>query len=102
MTATDWRSREENLAEACSILGSAHNHLGLTAHLETCLQRFHGRPYSVVFAGKFSDALHSTIANPALRKLSRLGSIDQVSDNAAVLTDINVAKRTIHLYGHDA
>lgn len=102
MTVADWRSREENLAEACSILGSGHNRLGLTAHLETRIQRFHGRPYSVVFAGKFSDALHSTIANPALRTLSRLGGIDQVSDNAAVLTDIDVAKRAIHLYGHEA
>jgi hypothetical protein len=61
-----------------------HNDLGLTEPLEVAVRYFHDRPYRVLDAYRFTDALVSTISDPAVRAPPPVGAIDQYVDNTDV------------------
>lgn len=85
LTAPDWPTREARLAHAYEEIAAAHNTLGLTAPLDPATRPYHSRPYRVLRADRFAEALAATVTDPAIRALPLLGAIDQHVDNADAL-----------------
>ncbi len=82
--ATDWRTREQHLSEAYTVVAEMHNSLGLSHPLPTVVSGFHERPYQVIHAEQFASALVSQITDPTAKYLAQrrlIGSIDQFSDS---------------------
>ncbi|GAA3447008.1 DUF4037 domain-containing protein [Planomonospora venezuelensis] len=86
LAAADWRERERHLGRAYERMAALHNRLGLTDPLETSLRAYHARPFQVIGAQRFADALTASIADPAVAALPPVGSIDQFADSTDLLT----------------
>lgn len=71
-----------------------HNDLKLTEPLDVHVRHVHTRPFLVLDAHRFTDALIGTISDPALRALPPVGTIDQYVDSTD-LTDRNHTGRRI-------
>ncbi|WP_345556895.1 DUF4037 domain-containing protein [Streptomonospora halophila] len=83
--AASWRDREHHLAAAYERVAAAHNALGLTPDLNPRTRPYHARPFRVLHAERFAQALLETVADGAVRALPPTGSIDQYTDSADVL-----------------
>jgi hypothetical protein len=82
--AQTWPEREAALCEAGVALARMHNALGLTEPLAEQPEQFFSRPFRVIGAGRFTEALLSGVTDPAVVGLARrplIGSIDQFSDS---------------------
>jgi hypothetical protein len=86
LSARGWQEREQHLSSAYEVAAGLHNDLGLTEPLDVTVRYFHDRPFRVLDAYRFTDALVSTISDPAVRALPPVGAIDQYVDNTD-LTD---------------
>ena len=86
LSARRWQEREQHLSSAYEIAAGLHNELGLTEPLDVEVRYFHDRPFRVLDAYRFTNALVSTISDPALSALPPVGAIDQYVDNTD-LTD---------------
>ena len=90
LSAGSWQEREEHLSRAYEYLAAWHNELGITEMLPEKTTPFFGRPFRVIWGGKFSNAICARITDPTVRCLTRfplIGSIDQFSDNTDLLSD---------------
>ena len=99
LEAHDIATREEGWVVAVEALARRHNALGLTAELDPTARHFHSRPFRVLDAGRFATACIETVADPLLRKLPRVGGIDQLADSTDVLSHPQVARRLTTFYG---
>ncbi|EMD26490.1 hypothetical protein C791_3334 [Amycolatopsis azurea DSM 43854] len=86
LSAQSWQERERHLSLAYEIAGRLHNDLGLTEPMDVKVRYFHDRPFRVLDAYRFTDALVSTIGDAAVRALPPVGAIDQYVDSTD-LTD---------------
>jgi hypothetical protein len=94
LTADDWHSREAALVEAYEAVARRHNELGVTEPVDPAARQFWGRPFRVLFAERFVDALRSAITDPAMRALAHpVGSVDAISDNTALLDNADLVRR---------
>jgi hypothetical protein len=95
-----WRQREEHLTLAYEYVARMHNDLALTKPLAPQVSQFHGRPFQVLHAERFAEALLAEIEDPEVRALPRyLGSIDQFVDSTDVLSWPERAARAKAMYG---
>jgi hypothetical protein len=69
VAATDHPTRERLLCDAYEIVAEAQNAAGLADPVDPTRRRYHGRPYLVLHAERFSRALHDTITDPELRSM---------------------------------
>jgi hypothetical protein len=77
-----WQDREAGTVGAVRILAERHNALGLTEHIDPTPRPFHQRPFTVMDAERFADALTASIQDPAVQALpAHLGGIDQYLDS---------------------
>jgi hypothetical protein len=95
LSATAWKERETGLCAAYQILGRAQNHLALTEPVDPSVRPYHDRPFLVLHAERFADPLRRSIADPAVRNLPLLGTIDQVVDNTDILTSCARTRRVM-------
>lgn len=95
LAATGWPDRQRYLGRAYRIAADAHNRLGLTPPLDPGTRLFYDRPYQVLHAGRFADALAATITDPAIRLLPPVGGADQVLDNTDALGDLRYPRAVI-------
>lgn len=102
LAASDAQTREDALCEAYAIAGKQHNALGITLPLDTATAQFYGRPYRVLNAGRFAEALAQQIADDEvceiMRAAGRIGAIDQLSDTTDLLMRPNISGRLRALY----
>jgi hypothetical protein len=85
--AHHWEERGDLLGQACELLACKQNDLGLAEAQEEKVSFFHGRPFKVIGAEKFSAALVERISDPTVQKIAKkglVGSIDQFSDNTVL------------------
>jgi Domain of unknown function (DUF4037) len=90
--AHSWQERERYLSPAYELCATLHNDLGLTERLDPKVRYFHSRPFLVLDAYRFTDALIATVRDPYLRTLPPVGAIDQFVDSTD-LTDRGCADR---------
>ncbi len=95
--ARSWSERERGIVEALAILGTRQNDLGLSVAVDPTPRPFFDRPFMVVDAERFANALDEAITDPAVKALPRhLGGIDQFVDStdALVSRELRDAIRT--------
>ena len=99
LAARTWRDRERHLSSAYEIVAALHNDLGLTEPLDTSIRDYFSRPFEVLGADRFAEALLATITDPALRRLPPVGAIDQYVDSTDLIDRNYVARRTRYING---
>jgi hypothetical protein len=76
----DWQARQQPLAEAYELMARMHNALGVTPPVDPRPRLFFNRPFLVLFADRFVDALGDAVEDEALRTLPPIGGVDQFAD----------------------
>jgi hypothetical protein len=100
LTASSEPERERALGAGYTGLAERQNQLRLTPPLPTELSAFHERPFSVIHADRFVEALEAAIVDPAVRALPpHVGSISQWTDATDVLSYPAWYDRLRPLYG---
>ncbi len=85
--AGSWREREEYLVAVYRTLGAMHNRLGVTDPVEVEIGYFYDRPFRVINAHAFIDALSGAIEDAEVSAISgRMGAVDQFSDSTDLLS----------------
>ena len=98
--ARGWQERQQHLVRAYEVVATMHNDLGITEPLSTVASRFHGRPFLVMHAWRFADAIRDRIEDERVRRLPEaIGSIDQFVDSTDVLTSPALRRRLKAIYG---
>ncbi|MEU8379345.1 DUF4037 domain-containing protein [Streptosporangium sp. NPDC048865] len=87
VAATGWRERERHLGVVYRRVASLHNRMGVAPALEGSLRPYHRRPFQVIDAARFADALGGAITDERVRALPPIGSIDQFGGSVDLLTD---------------
>ncbi|WP_433261912.1 DUF4037 domain-containing protein [Actinosynnema sp. CS-041913] len=95
LAATSWSDRERHLATAYSTVARIHNRLGLTEPLDPATGPYYERPFQVLRAGRFADALISGVTDPALRQRPLIGAVDQFADNTDLLSDSALTRKLL-------
>jgi hypothetical protein len=98
LAAGSWPEREDALVEAYEAVARRHAELEVTAPVEPTVRPYWNRPYRVLFADRFVDALHEAVSDPALPARAPAGAIDAIVDNAHVLTRPALWRRLVNLY----
>jgi hypothetical protein len=87
LAARAWPERESALGAASTLVAERHNRLRLTPPLPTSVSGFHARPFSVIHADRFVEALEAAITDPAVRALPpHVGSVSQWADSTDILS----------------
>lgn len=99
-SAESWEVREEALSGAYTIVARMHNALQITRPMQTGVTKFHGRPYVVIQADEFSEAIRESITSDEVKALPpHIGAIDQFIDSTDLLTNTIHFKHIESLYG---
>lgn len=76
-----------------ALLVARFNALAPGPDVDTSLRPFHDRPARILGADRFAAVAIDEVQDPVLRALPRIGSIDQIVDNVAVLTSASRCRR---------
>lgn len=87
LEANGYSEQEAALGVLYGELAQAHNQLQLTPQISPELQPYYDRPFQVLFAGRFAQALQQSIADPELRQLPLYGGADQISAQTLLLSE---------------
>lgn len=99
LDAKNWKDREKYLSKTYQLLAEKHNDLNVTEPMNTKVTDYYGRPYLVLFAGRFAETLFEKITDPVLKEIGLLGSIDQMTHVSAILENNHNIKKMRELYG---
>jgi uncharacterized protein DUF4037 len=99
VAARSWPERERHLSPAYEAVAGLHNELGLTEPVDVEVRYFHDRPFRVLDAHRFTEALVPTIRDPALRALPLVGAIDQYVDSTDLTDRSHADRRRRYLAG---
>ena len=100
--AETWQERQAALCEAYTQLARLHNALGLTDPLPEQVSGFHGRPFKVIHAEAFAQALQAHITDPEVQAIAAkglIGGIDQFSDSTDLRSHPSWRPAVRQLYG---
>ena len=90
---------EQHLGAACQAVAELHNSLGVTGPLETAPRQFLGRPYLVIRAARFANALLGAVESTEVRAITvRMGGIDQFIDCTDYIENPRTYQRTKSVY----
>jgi hypothetical protein len=100
VAASDWRVRETHLVRAYEYVARMHNGLGETDPVSEELAPFHGRPYLVIHANRFVEAIERAISSDVVRAWPpRIGSVNQWADATDMLDRPSLLPRLRTVYG---
>ncbi|UXY19956.1 DUF4037 domain-containing protein [Streptomyces cynarae] len=85
LAATDHPAREGHLCDAYEAVASLQNASGLTTPVDPRPRPYHARPFLVLRAERFAQALAHTVTDPDLRGLPLVGGVDQWADSTDLL-----------------
>jgi hypothetical protein len=88
LAATDWKTRQSHLGLAYEQVAAWHNGLALTEAVDPRTRRYFERPFRVLRADRFADALGRRITDPQIRALPPTGTVDQFADSTDFLGDL--------------
>ncbi|MFT5195608.1 MAG: hypothetical protein ACI85U_002630, partial [Candidatus Promineifilaceae bacterium] len=82
LNGQSWQERQVHLSAAYETVAQLHNDLGITTQLEAKVSPFHDRPFLIIHAERFAEAIYNQIKDEAVLQLPRnLGSFDQFVDS---------------------
>jgi len=86
LEANSWEERQEYLTTAYEFVAQVHNTLSITDPLATEVSRYYSRPFLVIHADRFVDAIRAAITSEQVLALpEHLGSVDQFVDSTDAL-----------------
>ncbi|MFF3907243.1 DUF4037 domain-containing protein [Streptomyces sp. NPDC001848] len=86
LAARDHPTRERHLCDAYEAVAALQNASGLTTPVDPSRRRYHARPFLVLRAERFAQALARTVTDPDLRGLPLVGGVDQWADSTDLLS----------------
>ncbi|MFC2038071.1 DUF4037 domain-containing protein [Chloroflexota bacterium] len=90
LEANSWQERQTHLTTAYEFVARMHNTLGITGPLTTEVSQYHRRPFVVLHADRFVDAIRAAIKSEEVLALpEHLGSVDQFVDSTDALAYAN-------------
>jgi hypothetical protein len=92
LAAADAGQRQAALCEAYELAGAWQNRLGLAAPVEATRRPYFDRPYPVIGAGRFAEALLAGVRDPDVARLPPVGAVDQFVDSTPALTEPRLAR----------
>lgn len=99
MDADTWQERENYLIEAYEYIAKMHNDLGITKSLQAKATQFHDRPFMIIKADHFAEAIQNEIKDDEVKILPPyLGGIDQYVDSTDILGYTNKFRRFWSMY----
>ncbi len=98
LRADTWREREGALTEAASLAGQLQNALEIAPSLDTGARQFHNRPFLVIDASRFAEAVRFQISDGWIRGLPLSGGVDQFCDCVGITTDAEKSRSLRCLY----
>ena len=99
LAARRWQDRQQHLVHAYETVAAMHNDLGITVPLSTQASQFHGRPFLVIHAGRFADAIRDRIKDERVRHLPEsIGSVNQFVDSTDVLGNPALRRQAKAIY----
>ncbi len=99
LEAASWQDRETALVAALEQAAIIHNRLGLTPALPTQASPFFDRPFRVIHADRFAEALRKEIKSEQIQGLpEKLGSVDQFVDSTDVLDHLQRLEKLKAMY----
>lgn len=99
MNVSNWEEREEHLVYAYKYIGEMHNRLKITDPLDAEATDFYNRPFKIIKADEFAEAIRSVIEDEEVKNLPEyLGGIDQYVDSTDVLGYTNKYRRFWSMY----
>jgi hypothetical protein len=97
LEADSWELRQANLGAAYAYVAMMHNTLGITQPLPKELSQLHKRPFRVIHADRFVDAIRALIQSEEVRALpEHLGSVDQFVDSTDAKNYLDRLKAVYH------
>jgi len=97
LEANSWQERQTHLTIAYEFVAEKHNTLGITQPLPTEVSQYHSRPFLVIHADRFVDAIQAGIKGEQVRALpEHLGSIDQFIDSTDAQRYLDRLKAVYH------
>jgi len=86
LQASSWEQRQQHLSKAYETVAEMHNALSITEPLSPKVSSFFNRPFLVINAGRFADAIRDQIKDPDVLALPKnLGGFDQFVDSTDAL-----------------
>jgi hypothetical protein len=101
LAASEWQKREDFLCRAYVLAGECHNSLGLTENVSPDISDYYGRPYRVIFGGRYSEALTAKITDPILKEKDKIGSVSHFSDVCQLYDNPVLTQKMKSLYEED-
>lgn len=99
LNAYGWEERERHLSGAYTMVAEQHNALGITDPLQTKVRSFHNRPFQIIDAGRFVNAIRAKINDPRVAAIpTDIGSIDQFSHSTDLRANPRLHKNLQSLY----
>jgi len=100
LRADDWQQRQTRLAHAFLAVAEMHADRGYPLAIKPRIGPYWDRPFLTINAEEISADLAAAIADPKLRGLPVLGSIDEISDATPLIMAPERARQIISaLYG---
>ena len=94
LKAESWQVRQDFLSIAYEFIADMHNSLKITDRLPAKVSQFHNRPFMVIHAERFADAIRDQIKSEIVLALPKnLGAIDQYVDSTDALNYLGDLKR---------
>ncbi|MFG2347021.1 DUF4037 domain-containing protein [Streptomyces phaeochromogenes] len=97
LAATDWHTREHRLTYVYEAIAVMHNQLGLTEPVDPTTRPYHSRPFQVLHAERFTEALVARITDPTIGSLPTIGAVDQFIDSTDVLSRPELTRAATHV-----
>lgn len=86
LAAGSWEERQTHLTSAYECVARMHNDLNITLRLAPEVSQFHSRPFQVIHAERFADAIRAAIKSEEVLALPvNLGCVDQFIDSTDAL-----------------
>jgi hypothetical protein len=83
--SSNWSDREQHLNQAYVHVAQMHNNLGITDPVDPSISHFFDRPYRIIHAERFSEALLARLDSRFLKSIGRfIGSVDQFADSTDI------------------
>jgi hypothetical protein len=71
MDASTWQDRQNPLTKAYEYIAKMHNDMEITDSLTTKVSQFYNRPFMIIHAESFADALHAKIDDDEVKQLPK-------------------------------
>ena len=94
-----WTERQKPLCQAYVILAEIHNNLGITPFVDPKISDYHERPYLVLFAGRFTEAIKNALTDEKVKNIKvDVGGIDQFADCVDLTDNLQLTKKLRIIY----